>query len=139
MHGQIKHQLLKHSKKIFSGSVQHTLPFFLAGRRLGLRYQLAGKKKHNPPVGILGDNPSQELDEDSDSSNRGEYNSLNVSFFAGIFWVVPPPSKSHHQEYYIFRLGNPNLNLHFHYYCEGGQPKVYLCVVMVDQSAGTVG
>ncbi len=38
-----------------------------------------------------------------------------------------PPSQvaSDHQDYYIFRIGNPELNLHFHYYWEGGQPKSY--------------
>ena len=42
-----------------------------------------------------------------------------------ICWVVPPPSKSHHQDYEPFLVGNPELNLHFHYDWEGGQPKRY--------------
>ncbi len=39
-----------------------------------------------------------------------------------IGWVVPPPN-SHHQDYETFLVGNPNLNLHFHYYWEGGTTK----------------
>ena len=27
-------------------------------------------------------------------------------------WVVPLPTNSHHQDYHICRIGNPNLNLH---------------------------
>ena len=27
-------------------------------------------------------------------------------------WVVPLPSNSHHQDYYILRLGDPELHLH---------------------------
>ena len=39
-----------------------------------------------------------------------------------------PPSQyaSHHQDYYIFRIGDPNLNLHLPQASwEGGQPKGY--------------
>ena len=36
----------------------------------------------------------------------------NIIPQSGTTWVVPPPSNSHHQDYYIFRLGDPNLNLH---------------------------
>ena len=35
-----------------------------------------------------------------------------LSFF-GLIWVVPLPSNSHHQDCYVFRIGDPNLNLHF--------------------------
>ena len=44
-----------------------------------------------------------------------------------IHWVYPLPSNSHHQDYYIFRIGNPNLNLHLPLASwEGGQPNVYI-------------
>ena len=47
-----------------------------------------------------------------------------LSFF-GLVWVVPLPSNSHHQDCYVFRIGDPNLNLHFPLASwEGGQPKV---------------
>ena len=39
-----------------------------------------------------------------------------------------PPSQdsSHHQDYYAFRLGDPELNIHLPLESwEGGQPKVY--------------
>ena len=29
-----------------------------------------------------------------------------------ILWVVPLPSNSHHQDYSVFRIGDPELNLH---------------------------
>ena len=49
-----------------------------------------------------------------------------VSDSFAIAWVVPPPSNSHHQDYYIFRLGDPNLNLHLPQASwEGGQPKLW--------------
>ena len=32
--------------------------------------------------------------------------------FEDVSWVIPLPSNSHHQEYSIFRIGNPNLNFH---------------------------
>ena len=39
---------------------------------------------------------------------------------------MPLPSNSHHPDYYIFRLGDPNLNLHSSLASwEGGQPKLY--------------
>ena len=45
--------------------------------------------------------------------------------FRDINWVVPPPSNSHHQDYCIFRLGDPNLNLHLPLASwEGATPKI---------------
>ena len=43
-----------------------------------------------------------------------------------IYWVVPPPSNSHHQDYYIFRIGNPNLNLHLPLLLRGGVDPNYI-------------
>ena len=42
-----------------------------------------------------------------------------------------PPSQdsSHHQDYEPFLIGNPNLNLHFHYYWEGGTTQLILLMV----------
>ena len=37
----------------------------------------------------------------------------------------PPPSNSHHRDYYIFRIGDPNLNLHLPQAWEGGQANEY--------------
>ena len=49
------------------------------------------------------------------------------------FWVVPPPSNSHHQDYYIFGIGDPNLNLHLpHESWEGGQPKLNFTAYFKD-------
>ena len=46
--------------------------------------------------------------------------------FWGVNLMYPPPSNSHHQDYYIFRIGNPNLNLHLWLASWAGeQPKVY--------------
>ena len=44
-----------------------------------------------------------------------------------IYWVVPPPSKSHHQDYETFLVEIP-INLRFHYYWEGGQPNLYIMI-----------
>ncbi len=42
-----------------------------------------------------------------------------------IAWVWPPPSNSDHQEYYIFRIGDSNLNLHLPLESwEGATPKI---------------
>ena len=40
---------------------------------------------------------------------------LGESFQGSIAEVVPPPPQdaSHHQDYYTFRIRDPNLNLHF--------------------------
>ena len=55
---------------------------------------------------------------------------LDVAMFSTkkyiIYWVVPPPSNSDHQDYYIFRLGDPNLNLHLPLLLGGGQSKLYI-------------
>ena len=41
----------------------------------------------------------------------------------------PPPSNSDHQDYYIFRFGNPNLNLHLPLASwEGATPNVFCCI-----------
>ncbi len=41
----------------------------------------------------------------------------------------PAQDSSHHQDYDIFRLGNPNLNLHLPLeYWEGGQPNTYFFI-----------
>ena len=37
-----------------------------------------------------------------------------------ISWMWPPPSNSDHQDYYIFRIGDPNLNLNLPLLLGGG-------------------
>ena len=39
--------------------------------------------------------------------------------------VAPSQYSSDHQDYYIFRLGDPNLNIHFPLYWEGATPNIY--------------
>ena len=47
----------------------------------------------------------------------------------GYVGLSPLLSKSHHQDCYVFRLGDPNLNLHLPLESwEGGQPKGYVIV-----------
>ena len=49
-----------------------------------------------------------------------------------IHWNYPPRSNSHHQDYSIFRIGNPNLNLHFWLASwVGGRPNAYTFVSTV--------
>lgn len=33
-----------------------------------------------------------------------------------ITWELPPTKDASHQDYYIFRIGNPDLNLHLHWH-----------------------
>ncbi len=54
------------------------------------------------------------------------FRGVNQNESYDICWVVPLPSNSDHQDYEPFLVGNPELNLHFHYYWEGGQPKIYV-------------
>ena len=47
-----------------------------------------------------------------------------------IYWVVPPPSSSHHQDYCIFNRESQPFNLHLPLWSlaswEGGQPNIYI-------------
>ena len=60
-----------------------------------------------------------------DTKNDG-WNMYLLSNIAmlGIYWVVPLPVRVTTRIITFLGAGNPNLNLHFHYYWEGGQPKV---------------
>ena len=63
-------------------------------------------------------NPSSGVQKSS--PNTGQKHML------GICWVVPLPSNSDHQDCFMFRIGDPNLNLHLPLESwEGGQLKVY--------------
>ena len=59
---------------------------------------------------------------------------IQTEFRVRTYCLGCPPSQdsSHHQDFVIFRIGNPNLNLHFHYYWEGGttQPIAMICNVI---------
>ena len=47
-----------------------------------------------------------------------------IGLIYGISWFVPLPSNSDHQDCFMFRLGDPNLNLHLPLSLGGGQPNV---------------
>ncbi len=58
------------------------------------------------------------------TQNRHDSRKPDFIKLYGMIWVVPPPRMPVTTRI-TFLVRNPNLNLHFHYYWEGGQPKVW--------------
>lgn len=58
---------------------------------------------------------SQFLVDNSMYYSRNQFDSSNAAcifVYGYIFWSSPLPSNSHHHDYHIFEIGDPNLNLH---------------------------